>query len=95
MYYHLFSPKKGIKYTIIIGMVVCTIIYIVIMALYIPLQDNASGVLMLNRINKAQAILNLSTDIFIFVVPLVAISGLNLSRSQKIGVGAIFMTGSL
>ncbi|KIN03253.1 hypothetical protein OIDMADRAFT_53049 [Oidiodendron maius Zn] len=95
MYHRLFSPKKGIKYTIIIGMVVCTIIYIVIMALYIPLQDNAAGILRLNRINKAQAILNLSTDIFIFVVPLVAISGLNLSRSQKIGVGAVFMTGSL
>jgi hypothetical protein len=95
MYYRLFSPKKGIKYTIMAGMAVCSVIYIVIMALYIPLKNTPTGILELNRINKAQAMLNLATDVFIFVVPLAAISGLKLSRSQKIGVGAVFMTGLL
>lgn len=95
MYYRLFSPKKGIKYTILAGMAVCTVIYVVIMGLYIPLKNTPTGILELNRINKAQAVLNLGTDVFIFVVPLAAISGLKLSRSQRIGVGAVFMTGLL
>lgn len=95
LYYRLFSPKRGIKYTIIAGMVSCCVIYIIIMAIWITVQDNAAGIILINRINKAQGILNLATDMYIFIIPLVAVSGLQMSRSQKFGVAAVFMTGSL
>lgn len=65
------------------------------MAIWIAIPNSPTGVIMINRINKAQGALNLTTDLYIFVVPLVAISGLKMSRSQKIGVAAVFMTGSL
>lgn len=37
----------------------------------------------------------LATDLFLFVLPLPAISGLDMPRKRKTGILLIFMTGSL
>ena len=95
MYYRLFSPKREIKYAIVFGMVVCFIIYTIVMFVWIFIEEFTDVAGAVNKINKAQAFLNLGTDIYIFVIPLVAVSGLQMSRAQKIGVTAVFMTGAL
>jgi hypothetical protein len=95
LYYQLFAPKPGMRYTIIVGIVACSVIYIVFMVIWITIKNHATATIMIDRIKVAQSILNLATDIYIFVFPLVAISGLKMSRPQKIGVAAVFLTGSL
>lgn len=95
LYYQLFAPKPAMKYTIIVGIVTCSIIYISFMIIWITIRNHLAEMVMVDRIKLAQSILNLATDVYIFVVPLIAISGLKMSRSQKIGVTAVFLTGSL
>ncbi|KIM99686.1 hypothetical protein OIDMADRAFT_146316 [Oidiodendron maius Zn] len=95
LYYQLFAPKPAMRYTIIVGIVTCSIIYISFMIIWITIRNHLAEIVMVDRIKLAQSILNLATDVYIFVVPLIAISGLKMSRSQKIGVTAVFLTGSL
>lgn len=95
MYHRLFSPKKEIKYTIWVGMFICVAVYATIFGLWISVQDTVAGFNLVNQLDKAQGILNLCTDVYIFVVPLFAVSTLTMSTSKKIGLAAVFMTGSL
>jgi amino acid transporter len=95
MYYQFFSPKRPIKYAIIFGMVICTLIYTTVMFVWIFIEHFDDQIGALNKINKSQAFLNLGTDIYIFIIPLVAVSGLHMSRAQKLGLATVFMTGAL
>ena len=61
------------------------------MFLFIFLKNDAELVL----VNKALGIVNMLTDIYIFVLPLMAISILHMPLKRKIGVGAVFMAGLL
>jgi hypothetical protein len=91
LFYRLFERKLAIKYTILAGMVACFIIYTTMMFLFIFVKNNNQKIV----VNKALGILNILTDVYIFVIPLAAISGLHMSVKRKIGVSAVFLTGAL
>lgn len=91
LYYRLFERKLGIKYALLAGIVSCFVIYTTMMFLFIFIKVDTRLII----INKALGVLNIATDLYIFVIPLAAVSGLHLSPRKKFGLAAVFMTGAL
>ena len=79
------------RYAIYAGMTACIIIYTIMMFLFIFIKNDVQ----LTTVNKALGILNVATDIYLFVVPLAGIFGLHMPLRRKFGVAAVFMTGLL
>ena len=88
LYHRIFAPDKATRYLIYLGMTICICAYSTLMFLAIFSNDVA---LVAN--NKALGVVNLSSDVYIFFVPMAAIMKLPLSTKKKIGVMLMFMAG--
>lgn len=89
-YHRIFYPDKKTRYAIWLGVVVSFLAYLIIMILFISVSDSNSKLLL----NRAIGVVNVVSDFYTLTIPIVAISRLQMSRSRKLGVSAIFLTGA-
>ncbi len=107
LYYRVFSRIKRTRFLIFIGIGVNAVFYATSFALIlyfcgpgpghnlIQSFDDHNCVVDARTLGTAQASFNIASDIYLLYIPVPVISNLQLSRQKKIGVIAIFMTGSL
>ncbi len=91
LYHRIFYPDKKTRYAIWLGVVVTFLAYLIIMILYISVSDLNTKTLL----NRAVGVMNVVSDFYILTIPIVAVSRLQMSRSRKLGVIAVFLTGAL
>ncbi|KAF7920923.1 hypothetical protein EAE99_007775 [Botrytis elliptica] len=102
MYLEVFARLKVIQILCYIGIGITTIFYTIITVLdavwAFPLSRyyNATNTQKAQTLNLPKGIFGLTTDIFLFVVPVVAVSKLKLMTTRKkLGILLIFSTGFL
>ena len=88
LYLRIFSPDKVTRYLIYVGIAFCISAYMTIMFVTI-----FSNVVTLIAANKTLGIANFTCDVYTLIVPLTAVSKLQLSTKKKIGLMVIVMTG--
>lgn len=91
LYHRLFNVATDIRYGVYFGIGINLIISIVISFGYIFMPK------MRDKMNMAYTIgvVNVVSDLYLIILPTFAVSRLQLSLKKKVGVMAIFMTGSL
>lgn len=94
--YHRINPSRTYRialYAIAFVCVVFTVILTVLLAVPCnPLKEGTS--ICLDNIALAQAILNISTDGVLIIMPVVMLWNVQMPRKQKITVGFILVLGS-
>ncbi|KAI1322267.1 hypothetical protein F5Y16DRAFT_387079 [Xylariaceae sp. FL0255] len=89
LFYRLFSVRSGFKWAIIAGCIVVTIIYLVILFLFV----GSTALKVVVDTGYALAVINLATDLYILVLPIGLVSTLNMPLAKKMGVVGIFGVG--
>lgn len=100
LYYRLFSPSAIMRYLIYFGVAFNSIFYIIYTFFYIFYCPNtskkaatcASDLKVFGLVTTA---INIPDDFYILLIPMSAITTLQLPRSRKFGLLAIFFTGFL
>lgn len=106
LYLDVFGPNQALRYAIYFGMVFVTLFYtgtfIAFCVLAIPRPgETLIGTILSNNvaslipISVAQAGVNVASDFYIFLLPIPGVVQLQMPTRKKIGVCAIFATGSL
>ncbi|KAI7785750.1 hypothetical protein LA080_006316 [Diaporthe eres] len=94
--YHRLNPNTGFRVALYVIAFVITTYTIVFTAILSgpcnPLDVGSSTCL--NNVALAQAVLNISTDGVLVLMPVVMLWGLNMPRKQKVAVGCILALGS-
>lgn len=90
LYLRFFSVARGLRYAIFFGIGFMSIFYTVTMFLFIFLDPSQ----FLN-LSYAVGSVNIVSDLYIFILPIVPVSRMQLSMKKKIGVQCIFLTASL
>lgn len=106
LYLEVFRPNTKLRHAIYFGIVsvaVCyTAFFIAYCVLAIPRPGQSlidtmlsEGVASLPSLAVAQGAINIASDFYIFLLPIPGVLQLQLPTMKKIGICAIFMTGSL
>ena len=106
LYLRLFGRRKGVKYAVYVGLVVNLVLHVIVIALVAHYCSPASGYAWgvpkyLQYCKKAaaepilQGVTNVVLDLYIFILPLPIIWNLQMPFRKRIGVIAIFTTGSM
>ncbi|KAL8654919.1 MAG: hypothetical protein Q9226_003243 [Calogaya cf. arnoldii] len=106
LYLQVFRPNPRLRYAIHFGMVFVTLFYtgtfIAFCVLAIPQPGESligkilsNDVASLIPISVAQGGVNVASDLYIFLLPIPGVMQLQMPTRKKIGVCAIFATGSL
>ena len=106
LYLEVFRPNQRLRYAIYFGIVFVTLFYtgtfiaFCILAIPRPGQTLISTILSddvasLIPISVAQAGVNVASDFYIFILPIPGVVQLQMPIKKKIGICAIFATGSL
>ncbi|CAN8100021.1 unnamed protein product [Discula destructiva] len=94
--YHRINPGRRYRqalYAIAAACTVYTLVFTVLLS--VPCNPlHADTATCLNNLALAQAILNISTDGVLILMPMVTLWGLQMERKQKIAVGLILALGS-
>ena len=89
--YRFFSPHRFTKYNILLAMCNSFVVYFTTMLLFCFLHGRKFAIFT----NYLLGVNNVGSDIHLLVIPIWAVSKLQLATGKKIGVMAIFLTGSL
>lgn len=100
LYYRIFSPNAIMRYLIYFGVAFNVIFYVVYTLFYtFYCLDATSGSTKCGRALKLFGVIttaiNIADDFYILLIPLSAISTLQLPPARKLGLLAIFFTGFL
>ena len=106
LYLELFRPIKWLRYCAYIGATLSSSFYIAVTVAQFVFTTPKSGETWVDHILSGESskgtsltvlisAVGLVIDVYIFVVPLAAVSQLQLSPMRKLGVGLIFATGAL
>ena len=90
LYFRLFSVARGLRYSIFFGIGFMSLFYTIIMFLFIFLNESK-----FLSLSYAVGSVNIVTDLYILILPMVPVSRMQLSKKKKIGVQCIFLTASL
>lgn len=102
LYLHIFRPMKWLRICIYSGVILSTVFYwslsITLFVLGSPrgqtwAEAYVSSPFITNSVNIAVAVGGLLIDIWLFILPLAAISTLQLQNSRKFGLAIMFSTG--
>ncbi|KAL9611035.1 MAG: hypothetical protein Q9204_009044, partial [Flavoplaca sp. TL-2023a] len=99
----LFGVNRIFRYLIYFGIAFQAVWAIVSVAVYSVAAAECTGIEALSRtfcpnlwkFVIVQGVINLATDIYILVLPVGIVLKLQLTRARRIGILAIFLTGSL
>jgi len=90
LYLRIFGPDKVTRYLIYLGITVCSLAYTIIMflSIFASVETAING-------SKTVGAVNLSSDIYILCVPIMAASKLQMSTKKRVGLFLVFLTGIL
>lgn len=91
LYYRLFSAKIVFRWAVLVGCAVVICIYLPLMFIFIFVKDFDATV----TASYGLGCLNLLTDVYLWLLPLAAISSLHLPWDRKVGVAGLFSAGAL
>lgn len=108
-FFQIFSPKPILRWTIWIGALITAVFYTTVTIVLFILTTPRHGVTLaeqylslevartpfLIKIVVALGYFNILSDLYILVLPISGVMGLNLQPKRKVGVILIFMTGLL
>lgn len=105
LYWHVFHPNKAMRYLIWAGILINTMVYSAFLGAQILVwtpstgkpwfaTSTSAGVPTAVILAVAQSGFNVISDVYLFILPFGGLLNLSLSARQKVGVGAIFMTGA-
>lgn len=108
-FYQIFGPKPVLRWSIWIGAIVTTVFYSAVTITLFVLSSPGHGVSLAERFESfldektspivntiiALGYFNVFSDLYILILPISGVMGLNLQPKRKIGVVLIFMTGLL
>lgn len=94
--YHRINPSKPYRQALyLVAFVILTYTLVFTLILAVPCNPLAPGTTeCLNNCALAQAILNISSDGALIIMPIITVWGLQLPSKQKIAVGIILALGS-
>lgn len=96
--YHRINPGRHYRqalYAIGATVIIYTLAFTIILSAPCnPLNADAGTPTCLNNLALAQAILNISTDGVLIIMPMVTLWGLQMERKQKVAVACILALGS-
>lgn len=94
--YHRLNPNLGFRVALyVIAFVITTYTIVFTAILSGPCNPlNVGSSTCLNNVALAQAVLNISTDGVLVLMPVIMLWGLNMPRKQKVAVGCILGLGS-
>ncbi|KAL8891807.1 MAG: hypothetical protein Q9215_001243 [Flavoplaca cf. flavocitrina] len=100
LYYRIFSPSKTMRYLIYFGIGANFIYYTVYLFIYSFYCPNTSKKAItcaheVKVISVVTSAINVVSDFYILLIPLAAISSLQLPKKRKLGLFAVFFTGFL
>ena len=107
LYFRIFSRIWRTKMLIYFGIGVNTVFYAISTTLVLYFCGPTHGhnfiqafadyncVVQARTLADVQASFNIASDIYLLCIPIPVVSRLQLSKKKKVGVSAIFMTGSL
>ena len=106
MYRHVFGPKRWMRISANLGAILTTLFYITMSLCAIIFATPRKGETwarhegsqfahMNIRIAIPQSCVNLGLDLYILILPIVAVVKLQMAPRRKIGIILIFMTGLL
>ncbi|KAL8688376.1 MAG: hypothetical protein Q9218_005703 [Villophora microphyllina] len=100
LYYRLFNPSKVMRYLIYFGVGFNLLFYTIYLFLYSLMCPNVSKRALtcgprLKQLGVATSGINVVSDFYILLIPLAAVSNLQLPPKRKLGLLAIFFTGFL
>lgn len=106
LYLQIFGVDKRMRYAIYFGIVFVTVCYTAFFIAYCVLAiprpgESLIGVMLSKDVASlldlaiAQGAINIASDFYIFLLPIPGLMQLQMGRRKRIGIGAIFMTGSL
>ncbi|KAL8999788.1 MAG: hypothetical protein Q9169_001461 [Polycauliona sp. 2 TL-2023] len=100
LYYRIFNPSKTMRYLIYFGIAfnfVYYTIYLFIYSFYCPNTSKKAPTCghEVKVISVATSAINVVSDFYILLIPLAAVSNLQLPKKRKLGLFAIFFTGFL
>ena len=88
-YYHIFKQNRVVYFGTMFGFAYCTVFYVVLFFMYIFIKDVSASL----RMTYAVAVVGVLSDVYIAILPLVAVSQLHLSSVKKWQVAAVFLIG--
>jgi len=108
-FFQIFSPKPVLRWSIWVGALVTTVFYTTITIVMFSLTTPRHGVTLAEQFQSFQnkktspvlttiivlGCFNVLSDLYILVLPISGVMGLNLQPRRKVGVILIFMTGLL
>lgn len=100
LYYRIFSPSKTMRYLIYFGIganFIYYTIYLFIYSFYCPNTSKKAPTCghEVKVISVVTSAINVVSDFYILLIPLAAISSLQLPKKRKLGLFAVFFTGFL
>ncbi|KAL9041315.1 MAG: hypothetical protein Q9180_001356 [Flavoplaca navasiana] len=100
LYYRIFSPSKTMRYLIYFGIganFIYYTIYLFIYSFYCPNTSKKAPTCghEVKVISVVTSAINVVSDFYILLIPLAAISSLQLPKKRKVGLFAVFFTGFL
>ena len=101
LYFHLFSANKRFKIWVYIGIIMTLLNHVIgtVLAITLCIPSDPVGYSKcshkLSLLDIVISVINIISDFYVLVLPLLVISKLQMRRNQKIGVGAVFCTGFL
>ena len=99
LFFRLFSPTKAVRVGIYIGIITTLLNHVIgtILAITLCLPSDALGFAKcsnkLNVLDIVISTINIISDFYILILPLVVISRLQMPLNRKLGVSAVFATG--
>lgn len=106
LYLRIFSPNRGTRYAIYLGIVVNVLFYAACTVIYGALCIPRHGRTWLETAQTARCrktihmdyptgIFGVISDLYILILPMPTVFNLHLPIKKKIGIVAIFMTGAM
>lgn len=105
LYLRIFKPIRWARITIFVGIILIAVFYVIcaitLLATTVPrpgqtwMYTTSKHVKLEEDVSVAQGYFGVFSDLLILVIPLRLVSDLSLPKNRKIGVLAVFLTGSL
>ena len=106
MYRQVFGPKRWMRISANLGAILTTLFYIAMSVCAISFMTPRRGETWFhhqsshldrsyNKMIIPQSCVNLVLDLYILILPIVAVAKLQMAQRRKVGIILIFMTGLL
>ena len=106
MYRHVFGPKRWMRISANLGAILTTLFYVAMSVCAIIFatprrgetwgRHQSSNLALMNiKIAIPQSCVNMVLDVYILILPIIAVTKLQIPSRRKVGIILIFMTGLL